>query len=72
MSNEADDLWIGHKLKKDPNGIEEATAMTRDEFHTACNSWDIAGVRRTARWMRSIGDAMSELADEAERYDRRR
>ena len=70
--HEADDLWRGRALSKDAYGIETAIDITKEAFAVACSSRDTGGVGRSARWLRSIADAMDDLVEEHERYERNR
>lgn len=71
MSNEADDLWIGHKMQRDnPLSLQGAMVLTSSEFIDACEDRDTGRVRKSARWLRSIADAMEELADQHDFYEK--
>ncbi len=70
--DDADDLWRGHALSKDPHGIDTAMEITKEAFAASCNSRDTDGVKRTARWLHSIADAMTDLVEEHEQYERGR
>ena len=69
---DSDDLWRGHALSKDAYGIEKAMKLTKEAFVVSCSSRDTDGVKRTARWLRSIADAMGDLVEEHEQYERGR
>ena len=70
--HEADDLWIGHHLSKDPHGIQEALSKTENAFTQGCKQLNTGKILMTANWCRSIADAMDDLVERADKYERKR
>lgn len=64
------DLWSGYNLSP-TNAVDIGKAIVRTHVRY-CDGleWRSTGpIRQSARWLRSIADAMENLADEAEKEE---